>query len=143
MTDHSQALQAASDACHSAPERPEPHYAYGEVWLARGNPALAEQAFAMALQLAPNWADAWINFGIARYRQGAIEDAAQAMRQALRLAPGHPTATANMGAFLRLIGAANGAGIRRSQKRTWRSSTPITVPSPRWVSPASARPARS
>ena len=30
------------------------------------------------------------------------------------------------------------AGIRRSQKRIWRSSTPIACASPRWVKPASA-----
>jgi cytochrome c-type biogenesis protein CcmH/NrfG len=31
----------------------------------------AEQAFAAAIKLAPRSADAWINYGIARYRQGA------------------------------------------------------------------------
>ena len=100
------ALHAASDACHAAPDLPEAHYAYGEAWAALGEPARAEQAFAAAIRLRPGWADAWINLGLARYRQGAIDDAKTAMRQALRHAPGHPVATANLGAFLRITGAA-------------------------------------
>jgi tetratricopeptide (TPR) repeat protein len=98
------ALEAASDACHAAPHLPQPHYAYGEAWLALDQPARAEQAFAAAIQLAPAWPEAWINYGLARYRQSAIEDAKTAMREALRRAPDHPIATANLGAFLRITG---------------------------------------
>jgi hypothetical protein len=47
------ALRAASDACHAASHLPQPHYAYGEAWLALGQPARAEQAFAAAIRLAP------------------------------------------------------------------------------------------
>lgn len=100
------ALLAASEACHSAPHLPQPHYAYGEAWLALGEPARAEPAFAAALALAPAWPDAWINLGVARYRQGDVGDAKTAMRQALRYAPGHPVATANLGAFMRISGEA-------------------------------------
>jgi Tfp pilus assembly protein PilF len=103
------ALTAASEACHLAPRTPEPHYAYGQAWLALNEPARAEQAFAAAIQRAPGWADAWINYGIARYRQGRIEDAKTAMRQALVRAPGHPAATANLGAFMRISGESAGA----------------------------------
>jgi len=102
------ALRAASEACHAAPAAPLPHYAYGQAWLAANQPARAEQAFAAALRLSPDWADAWVNFGIARYRQNAIEDAKTAMRRALRHAPGHAAATANLGAFMRLTGEAEG-----------------------------------
>jgi tetratricopeptide (TPR) repeat protein len=102
-------LQAASDACHAAPDRPESHYAYGEAWLAAGEPARAEQAFATALRLAPDLAEAWVNYGIARYRQGAVEDAKAAMRQALIRQPGHAAAIANLGAFLRITGEGEAA----------------------------------
>jgi Tfp pilus assembly protein PilF len=98
------ALFAASEACHLAPQTPEPHYAYGQAWLALNEPGRAEQAFAAAIQRAPGWADAWINYGIAHYRQGRIEDAKTAMRQALLRTPGHPAATANLGAFMRISG---------------------------------------
>ena len=55
----------------------------------------------------PSWADAWVNFGIARYRQGAIEDAKTAMRSgAVACAPDHAAATANLGAFMRISGEA-------------------------------------
>jgi Flp pilus assembly protein TadD len=103
------ALRAASDACHAAPDLAEPHYAYGQAWLALNEAAKAERAFAAALRIAPGWADCWVNYGIARYRQGAIEDAKTGMRQALRFAPGHPAATSNLGAFLRISGEAETA----------------------------------
>ena len=103
------ALAAASEACHRSPHLATPHYAYGEAWLALGEPARAEQAFAAALGIAPGWADAWINYGLTRYRQGAIEDAKTAMRQALLHAPDHPAATANLGAFLRITGGSDAA----------------------------------
>ena len=82
-TDALAALKAASKACHAAPNRPEAHYVYGQAWLALGNHVNAERAFAAALQLAPRWPEAWVNYGIVRYRQGHIEDAKTAMRQAL------------------------------------------------------------
>ena len=110
------ALQAASDACHANPGRAEPHYAYGEAWLAAGEAARAEQAFATAIRLAPGWADAWVNYGVARYRQGAVEDAMAAMRQAIIRQPGHAAAIANLGAFLRVAGESEAAEtlLRRS-----------------------------
>lgn len=98
------ALRAASDACHAAPNRPEPHYAYGEIWLALGEFARAEQAFAAAIQLAPASAEPWVNYGIARYKQDALEDAKTAMREALKRDPGHKVATANLAAFMRISG---------------------------------------
>ena len=82
------ALEAASEACHHAPGLLQAHYAYGEAWLALNQPVRAEQAFAASLQLAPRWAEAWVNCGVARYRQSAIEDARTAMRQALQSAQG-------------------------------------------------------
>ena len=103
------ALRAGSAACHAGPDRPEPHYAYGEAWTALGEHARAEQAFAAALQRAPHWADAWVNYGVARYHQGAIDDAKTAMRQALVREPGHKAAAANLGAFLRITGSSKAA----------------------------------
>jgi Flp pilus assembly protein TadD len=102
------ALAAASEACHCAPKDRRAHYVYGQAWLALNEPGRAEQAFAAALQLMPDWADAWINYGIARYRQGHLDDAKTAMRQALLRVPGHPAATANLGAFMRISGESEG-----------------------------------
>lgn len=98
------ALAAAIEACHVAPNRPEPQYTYGQAWMALGKPAPAQQAFAAAIRIAPAWADAWINFGLCRYRQGAVEDAKTAMRNALRHAPNNRAAAANLGAFMRITG---------------------------------------
>jgi tetratricopeptide (TPR) repeat protein len=110
------ALTAANEACQAAPNRPEPHYAHGQAWLALGEAARAAQAFAAALRIAPAWADAWVNLGLCRYRQGAIEDAKTAMRHALRHAPSNRAAAANLGALMRISGEPEAAEIllRRS-----------------------------
>ena len=72
--------------------------------MAASKPAGAEQCFAIAVKLRPNFADAWVNFGLARYSQGAIRDAKNAMAQALRAQPGHRAAISNLAALLRLTG---------------------------------------
>jgi len=56
------------------------------------------------VQLAPDFADAWVNLGLVRYRRDDIERAKVAMRKALDVAPGHAAAAANLGALLRLSG---------------------------------------
>ena len=109
------ALVAASEALHRDATLVQAHYAYGQAWAALGRHAQAEQAFAGALQLDNGWADAWVNFGVARYRQGAVEDAKTAMRQALARAPEHKAARANLAVFLRLTGEGEAAeGLLRS-----------------------------
>jgi hemolysin-activating ACP:hemolysin acyltransferase len=100
------ALHAASEACHCAPQEPKAHYAYGQAWLALNDPVRAERAFADAITHDPAWADAWINYGVARYRQGHVEDAKRAMREALARQPDHPAAAANLEAFMRASGGA-------------------------------------
>jgi len=109
--DPRRALGAASEACHCASHVPQAHYVYGQAWSALGNEAQAERAFAAAIQLAPTWAEAWVNYGVARYRRGAIEDAKTAMRQALQGVEGHPAARANLAAFMRISGETEAAEI--------------------------------
>jgi tetratricopeptide (TPR) repeat protein len=96
------AVAAASDARRLAPQLPQALYTHGLALLAAKKPAEAEQAFAAALERAPAWADAWVNCGAARYRQGAIEGAKAATQEALRHAPNHPAATANLQALMRV-----------------------------------------
>ncbi len=72
--------------------------------MAAGKPARAEQAFAIATKLRPDFADAWVNFGLARYAQGSVNEAKSAMARALQAQPGHPAATSNLSALLRLSG---------------------------------------
>ena len=80
------------------------HYAYSQAWAALGEAQRAEQAFAASVRLNPRWADAWVNCGLSRYRQGAIEGAKVAMREALRYAPDHGAAKDNLAALLRMGG---------------------------------------
>jgi tetratricopeptide (TPR) repeat protein len=100
------ALAAAREASAAAPNAPAPRYAVGEICTALGDDSGAVAGFVEALRRAPGWADAWVNLGLARYRQGAMWAAKQAMREALRVAPGHAAAAANLGAFLRITGEA-------------------------------------
>ena len=78
--------------------------------MAAGKPARAEQAFAIAAKLRPNFADALVNYGLARYAQGAVEDAKGAFVRALQAQPGHEAATTNLAALSRLTGDYEGAG---------------------------------
>jgi len=98
------ALVAAREACLAAPNMAEAHYAFGQAWIAAGQPSRAEQAFATAIRLRPNFADAWVNLGLARYSQGAVEHARRAMLGALQAHPGHQAATTNLAVLLRLTG---------------------------------------
>jgi Tfp pilus assembly protein PilF/hemolysin-activating ACP:hemolysin acyltransferase len=110
------ALRAASEACHCAPHEPKAHYAYGQAWLALNDPARAERAFADAIRHDPAWADAWVNYGIARDRQGHVEDAKRAMREALARQPGHSAAIANLDAFMRASGGATAGSVMKAVK---------------------------
>ncbi len=112
------ALEAARDACLAEPDRAEAHYAYGQAWMISGNPARAQQAFAVAAKLRPTFADAWVNLGLARYAQGAVEDAKKCMTHALHAAPGHAAATSNLAALLRLTGGYEAAEALLSEALT-------------------------
>ena len=122
------AMRAASDACHAAPDRREPHYAYGQAWLALNQPARAAEAFLAALRIDPGWADAWVNYGIARYRQGDVETAKTAMRRALRANPAI-AAIGNLGGLMRISGEAPAAN------RSWRGARPRSGKRRRTVEP--------
>jgi tetratricopeptide (TPR) repeat protein len=111
LGDAAAALQAASDGCHRGAHLPQAHYLYGQAWLAVNDPAKAERAFAQAIALSPTWADPWVNYGVARYRQGAIEDAKAAMRKVLAFAPNHAAAASNLATFTRISGEAESVQV--------------------------------
>jgi hypothetical protein len=82
------ALTAASDACGAAFVVPDLGFREGSSFAQDSLGLIPEAPTPSALslpplQLAPGWADAWVNYVIARYRQAHIEDAKIAMRQAL------------------------------------------------------------
>jgi tetratricopeptide (TPR) repeat protein len=83
---------------------PQAHYVVGLAYLAAGLLDKAADCFATATKLAPDFADAWVNLGVARYRSGKILPAREAMRAALRADSGNVAAAGNLGAFLRLTG---------------------------------------
>jgi len=109
MGDSSGAIATARRGRLRAPHMTQAHYVAGIAYLAAGLWAKAEDCFATATKLQPDFADAWVNLGVARYRAGKIFPACEAMRVALRAAPGHAAASGNLGAFLRLTGESDAA----------------------------------
>ena len=67
-------------------------------------PIRAEQALAIAVKRRPSFAHAWVNFGLAGYSQGAVDDAKIAFARARQTQPGPLAETANLTALLRLTG---------------------------------------
>lgn len=88
----------------------------GKALFARANAAAAagerEAAIARyreALALLPNWAEAWMNFGVVLAEAGQTAAAIAAQRMALALMPEHPQALGNLGNALQQAGRLNEA----------------------------------
>jgi len=103
------AIAAARKGRLRRDKMPQAHYVAGLAYLAAGLLDRAADCFATATKLAPDFADAWVNLGVARYRSGKILLAREAMRAALRADPGNVAAAGNLGAFLRLTGEVEAA----------------------------------
>ena len=85
--EHSAALKEAKKARRRALKMPQAHYMLGLAQLACDALDEAHASFAAALRLMPDFADAWVNLGLVRYRHSDIYDAKSAMRLALARDP--------------------------------------------------------
>ena len=72
--------------------------------LRAAHPEAARELFENAVRLAPEFAPAWGNVGVARRRAGDINGALDAYAQALLLDPGNPTILTNLAALHRSLG---------------------------------------
>lgn len=72
--------------------------------LRAGHPDIALRYFDNAVKLAPGFASAWGNVGVARRRAGDTQGAFEAYHQALSIDPGNPTILSNLAAFYRSQG---------------------------------------
>lgn len=59
----------------------------GSQAMREGNAAAAEEQFRQATQLAPHFAEAWLDLGLAQLKGGKLTEAMSSMRQALQLDP--------------------------------------------------------
>jgi tetratricopeptide (TPR) repeat protein len=107
LDDAKAALAVACEASQRAPKPPHAHFAHGQAFAALGLDDQAEKAFATAAQLQPLWAEAWVNYGVALYRQGRIEDARLAMVRALAADPRNAAAAAYLASLAGLDAAAD------------------------------------
>ncbi len=64
----------------------------------------ARRHLEIATTLVPDWAPAWINLGVTRFRSGEVEGALEAYRSALLADPLNPSALTNMSMAYRSLG---------------------------------------
>jgi len=64
----------------------------------------ARRHLEIATTLVPQWAPAWINLGVTRFRSGDVEDAIEAYHSALLADPLNPSALTNMSIAYRSLG---------------------------------------
>lgn len=69
----------------------------GNYYASKGNDAYALSYYQRALDIAPNFADAWANRGMAETRLGLSDPAKTSFIRAAELLPQHPTALNNIG----------------------------------------------
>lgn len=72
--------------------------------LRAAHPDIAARLFQDAVALAPHFAPAWANLGVAKRRLGDVPGALEAYRRALALDPGNPTVLTNLAALFRSLG---------------------------------------
>jgi tetratricopeptide (TPR) repeat protein len=72
--------------------------------LRAAHPDIALRFFMDSVALAPSFAPAWANLGVAKRRLGDIPGALEAYRRALELEPGNATVLANLAALFRSLG---------------------------------------
>lgn len=88
-------------------KRPANHRAYlgvGTALFSGGDMQEAQEAFAEAVRIKPNYADGHYNFGNALNKNGKLEEAVSAYRRSLRLRPGNAKCHYNLGNTLKKLG---------------------------------------
>lgn len=72
--------------------------------LREGRPDVALRYFRNAVRLAPTFAPAWGNLGVAQRRLGSTTEALEAYARAVEVDPGNPTILTNLAALYRSLG---------------------------------------
>jgi superkiller protein 3 len=72
------------------------HYNLGVALKAKGQLEEAIEAYRKAIQLDPNYANAYSNLGSALYDKGQLEEAIEAYRKAIQLDPNYADAYGNL-----------------------------------------------
>ncbi len=80
------------------------HNNLGGLAIRRGDLARASRDLAIAAALAPDWAPAWVNTGVARFRSGDADGALQAYDRALEADPNNSSALTNIAYVYRQLG---------------------------------------
>lgn len=107
--DDGEAERVYRELCERDPDDPWGWNGLGTVYEAREQRDLAQEAFARATVLDPEWATPHYNIGVSLQRQERLEEAVVAYRNALRLDPELLVALRNMGGVLRDLGRSDEA----------------------------------
>ncbi|MCU0866029.1 MAG: tetratricopeptide repeat protein [Planctomycetes bacterium] len=102
------------------------HFNLGNCYFTQRQRTAACRQFEAAIQLAPDFAEAWNNLGIARGALGERRAAIDALHQALRLVPHYADAHYNLAEALAVTGDIEGA------RRHWRAYLTYD-PNSRWA----------
>ncbi len=108
--DFQQSGQLYTDICTHAPDA-ESHCMLGIIYNMASNCAQAEQHLATALQLKPDYEQAWSYLGITQASQGNYEAAVNSLNQALTINPKNTQALNNLGNIYRELGQNNSAEV--------------------------------
>jgi tetratricopeptide (TPR) repeat protein len=85
---------------HKVPPRAQKAYDKGEQAASKGNLSDAETSFREAVNIDPEFADAYNELGATESRLQHLEDAAEQFQKAINLAPEHPQALPNLSIVL-------------------------------------------
>ncbi len=99
--DYSSTVAIWQDTVAKAPANPRAHYTFGTILMTDANdvPRAMEQ-FCDAIGLAPDYADAHANLGVALFGQGNTDQAVPELREAIRLNPNLADAHNDLGLVL-------------------------------------------
>ena len=99
--DYSSTVAIWQDTVAKAPANPRAHYTFGTILMTDANdvPRAMEQ-FCDAIGLAPDYADAHANLGVALFGQGNTDQAVPELREAIRLNPNLAHAHNDLGLVL-------------------------------------------
>ncbi len=85
--DYRDAVVIWADTAHKRPENPRAHHNLALAWQQRGKPEQANQHFARAIELQPDYAPARYNWGVALLDRGRLAEANTQFSEAVRLSP--------------------------------------------------------
>ncbi len=104
-----QAVQLLEETAERYPRSPAPWLLQGDIWRQLGRPEQAEKAFAEAVRIDPESANAWFHLGCSQAARQRTRAATDSFRRTIRLKPDHADAHFNLANRLTELGDVSAA----------------------------------